>query len=98
MSQTAELSSSDINVDVLKRIYRQMSRIREVDKAIQSGLSSGRFQFTYWPMTGQEAIPATLSELIGPRDYMVTTYRGIHDQVAKGRAVARSVCRGAGSD
>jgi TPP-dependent pyruvate/acetoin dehydrogenase alpha subunit len=42
-------------------IYRQMSRIREVDEAIQKGLSSGTFQFTYWPMTGQEAIPAVIS-------------------------------------
>lgn len=69
---------------VLKEIYRQMARIRAVDKAIQAGLSGGKFTFTYWPMTGQEAIPATLSQLIGPDDYMVTTYRGIHDQVAKG--------------
>jgi len=69
---------------VLVEIYRQMSRIRAVDKAVQAGLSSGKFFFSYWPMTGQEAIPATLSQLITSRDYMVTTYRGIHDQVAKG--------------
>jgi 2-oxoisovalerate dehydrogenase E1 component len=72
---------------VLVEIYRQMSRIRAVDKAIQAGLSSGKFLFSYWPMTGQEAIPATLSQLISVRDYMVTTYRGIHDQVAKGVAL-----------
>src|SRR6202000_2113991 len=51
---------------------------------IQNGLSGGRFFFTYWPMTGQEAIPAVISQLTTARDYMVTTYRGIHDQVAKG--------------
>jgi 2-oxoisovalerate dehydrogenase E1 component len=69
---------------VLTNIYRQMARIRATDKAIQTGLSSGRFFFTYWPMTGQEAIPAVISQLTSTRDYMVTTYRGIHDQVAKG--------------
>lgn len=69
---------------VLTNIYRQMARIRATDKAIQAGLSSGRFFFTYWPMTGQEAIPAVISQLTTTRDYMVTTYRGIHDQVAKG--------------
>jgi 2-oxoisovalerate dehydrogenase E1 component len=68
----------------LIEIYRQMARIRAVDKAIQAGLSSGKFLFSYWPMTGQEAIPATLAQLTDKRDYMVTTYRGIHDQVAKG--------------
>ena len=74
----------DIEPAVLKEIYRQMARIRAVDKAIQAGLSAGKFMFTYWPMTGQEAIPATLAQLITKRDYMITTYRGIHDQVAKG--------------
>jgi len=69
---------------VLTNIYRQMARIRATDKAIQTGLMSGRFFFTYWPMTGQEAIPAVVSQLTTTRDYMVTTYRGIHDQVAKG--------------
>jgi len=68
----------------LTEIYRQMSRIREVDKAIQAGLSSGKFMFTYWPMTGQEAIPACIAPLISSKDHMVTIYRGIHDQVAKG--------------
>jgi 2-oxoisovalerate dehydrogenase E1 component len=61
-----------------------MARIRAVDKAIQAGLSAGKFKFTYWPMTGQECIPATISQLTTNRDYMITTYRGIHDQVAKG--------------
>ncbi len=73
-----------IEPEVLKAIYGQMARIRAVDKAVQAGLSAGKFQFTYWPMTGQECIPATISQLITARDYMVTTYRGIHDQVAKG--------------
>ena len=73
-----------IEPEVLKAIYGQMARIRAVDKAIQAGLSSGKFMFTYWPMTGQECIPATISQLTTDRDYMVTTYRGIHDQVAKG--------------
>jgi pyruvate/2-oxoglutarate/acetoin dehydrogenase E1 component/TPP-dependent pyruvate/acetoin dehydrogenase alpha subunit len=73
-----------IEPETLKAIYGEMARIRAVDKAIQAGLSSGKFTFTYWPMTGQECIPATIAQLISARDYMVTTYRGIHDQVAKG--------------
>jgi pyruvate/2-oxoglutarate/acetoin dehydrogenase E1 component/TPP-dependent pyruvate/acetoin dehydrogenase alpha subunit len=73
-----------IEPEVLKAIYGQMARIRAVDKAVQAGLSAGKFMFTYWPMTGQECIPATVSQLTTERDYMITTYRGIHDQVAKG--------------
>jgi pyruvate/2-oxoglutarate/acetoin dehydrogenase E1 component/TPP-dependent pyruvate/acetoin dehydrogenase alpha subunit len=69
---------------ILRNIYRQLARIQAVDNVIQAGLSSGKFAFTYWPMTGQEAIPATLSQVTTSHDYMITTYRGIHDQVAKG--------------
>jgi len=76
-----------IEPEVLKAIYGQMARIRATDKAIQAGLSAGKFMFSYWPMTGQECIPATIAQLVTARDYMVTTYRGIHDQVAKGVAL-----------
>lgn len=81
---TAAQTNLGIEPEVLKAIYNQMARIRAVDKAIQAGLSAGKFMFTYWPMTGQECIPATINQLITERDYMITTYRGIHDQVAKG--------------
>ena len=87
MQQLAQ-TKPGIEPAVLVEIYRQMARIRAVDKAIQAGLSSGKFLFSYWPMTGQESIPAALSQLIDKRDYMVTTYRGIHDQVAKGVPLA----------
>jgi 2-oxoisovalerate dehydrogenase E1 component len=87
MQQLAQ-TKPGIEPAVLVEIYRQMARIRAVDKAIQAGLSSGKFLFSYWPMTGQESIPATLTQLIDKRDYMVTTYRGIHDQVAKGVPLA----------
>ncbi|WP_414900259.1 thiamine pyrophosphate-dependent enzyme [Sphingomonas flavalba] len=76
-----------IDPETLKRIYGQMVRIRAVDKGVQAGLSAGRFMFSYWPMTGQECIPATIAQLTDRQDYMVTTYRGLHDQVAKGVAL-----------
>ncbi len=84
METDARSTDLDIEPATLKEIYRQMSRIHEVDKAIQAGLSSGKFQFTYWPLTGQEAIPASIAPLVSAQDHMVTIYRGIHDQVAKG--------------
>ena len=79
-------TSANLGIEptILKEIYRQMSRIHEVDKAIKANLQRGKFQFSYWPMTGQEAIPATLASLTSKEDYMVTIYRGMHDQVAKG--------------
>ncbi|NND67245.1 MAG: dehydrogenase [Halioglobus sp.] len=78
--------SQDLGIDndTLREIYTQVARIHQVDRAIQAGLSSGKFQFTYWPLTGQEGIPASIAPLVTSDDHMVTIYRGIHDQVAKG--------------
>jgi len=78
------LTRNDVDAKTLKEIYTQISRIHATDQAIQSGLQSGRFACTYWPFTGHEAIPACLQALLNNDDFMVTTYRGIHDQVAKG--------------
>ncbi|MDB5576331.1 MAG: hypothetical protein JWR80_1507 [Bradyrhizobium sp.] len=79
-----EPTNLGIEPSVLKEIYRQMSRMREVDKAIHKGISGGAFRFSYWPLTGQEAIPATLAQLTTADDYMLTIYRGMHDQIGKG--------------
>jgi pyruvate/2-oxoglutarate/acetoin dehydrogenase E1 component len=88
-------SKLGIEPEVLERIYVQIARIHAVDEAIKSGLAAGKFVFTYWPMTGQEAIPATLSQLVSREDYMVTIYRGIHDLVAKGVPLTiRTICAG----
>ena len=81
-----QMDRTNLGLDpqILKDIYFRMARIEAVDKAIRTGLSSGKLRFNYWPCTGQEGIPATIAQLTDKNDYMVTTYRGIHDQVAKG--------------
>lgn len=84
LSNAVPSSNLEVPIETQRQIFQQIVRISEVDKAIRAGLSSGKFRFTYWPMTGQEAIPAALAPLIGSDDYMVTIYRGIHDLVAKG--------------
>lgn len=73
-----------LDPEILKNIYFRMARIEAVDKGIRTGLSSGKLRFNYWACTGQEVIPATIAQLTDKNDYMVTTYRGVHDQVAKG--------------
>lgn len=65
-------------------IYRTMVRIAQCDQRIQQGLAAGDLQFQYYPAGGQEAIPATIMSLLEPDDLAVTTYRVIHDIVAKG--------------
>ena len=81
-----QIDRTNLGLDpqILKDIYCRMARIEAVDKAIRTGLSSGKLRFNYWPCTGQEVIPATIAQLTDKNDYMVTTYRGVHDQIAKG--------------
>ena len=80
----AAVAADALDHSGLKEIYRVMVRITESDAAIQRGLSAGEIQFQYYPVGGQEAIAAALSAVIQPDDHMCTTYRGIHDIVAKG--------------
>ncbi len=61
-----------------------MTSIRACDDRVRRGLSGGEFACTYWPATGQEAIAAALGTVLRTDDQLVTTYRGLHDQLAKG--------------
>jgi acetoin:2,6-dichlorophenolindophenol oxidoreductase subunit alpha len=65
-------------------MYELMALILSCDQRIRRGLSAGEFAFTYWPATGQEAIAAAIGTVLETDDQLVTTYRGLHDQVAKG--------------
>ena len=65
-------------------LYRTMMRIAESDKAVIRGLSAGEIMFQYYPCGGQEAISAGVGAALRSDDFVATTYRGIHDIVAKG--------------
>ncbi|RMB07914.1 alpha-ketoacid dehydrogenase subunit alpha/beta [Eilatimonas milleporae] len=78
---------STLGRDLALDIYRTMVRIAACDERIQQGLAAGDLQFQYYPAGGQEAIAAAIGALLTPEDYCVTTYRVIHDIVAKGTPV-----------
>jgi TPP-dependent pyruvate/acetoin dehydrogenase alpha subunit len=65
-------------------IFRTMTTIRTTENRIIRGLNSGELTMTFYTVRGQEAIPAALGAHLRREDYMVTTYRGIHDCIAKG--------------
>ncbi len=67
-----------------RRMYELMALVRACDDRLRRGLSAGEFACTYWPATGQEAIAAALGVVLRAEDPLVTTYRGLHDQIAKG--------------
>ena len=70
--------------ELRRRMYRLMVLIRTCDDRLRRGLGAGEFATTYWPATGQEAIAAALGTVLDSEDQLVTTYRGLHDQLAKG--------------
>jgi pyruvate dehydrogenase E1 component alpha subunit len=69
---------------VLLDIYRRATLIRLADEKFQRMISSGQLQILYYSPRGQEILSAALMTAIHKNDYLVTTYRGIHDQLAKG--------------
>ena len=70
--------------EVALAIYRTMATIRAAEDRITRGLRAGELRMTFYPVRGQEAIPASVSAHLRRDDYMVTTYRGMHDCIAKG--------------
>jgi 2-oxoisovalerate dehydrogenase E1 component len=63
--------------------YRTMATIVAADKAVQTALSTGDIAFQYYGCSGQEAIPAGFGAALREDDYLVTTYRGLHDLIGK---------------
>ena len=75
---------TELTEDAALRIFRTMSTIRATENRILRGLGSGELAMTFYGVRGQEVIPAAVSEHLRADDYMVTTYRGTHDCIAKG--------------
>jgi TPP-dependent pyruvate/acetoin dehydrogenase alpha subunit len=65
-------------------IYRIAALIQLTDERIRSLLMSGEIAVSYYSPRGQEIVAAATAASLRPEDYVVTTYRGIHDQIAKG--------------
>ncbi len=75
-------------LDAALSIYRRMATIRAADERLGRGLGAGELRFAYYGIRGQEAIPSVLCERLAPDDRMVTTYRNLHDTIAKGVPLA----------
>ncbi len=71
--------------DVLLDIYEKAARIRKNDEQFHAAMQSGKLGIRiYYSPRGQEIIPSAICNLLSDEDYMVTIYRGVHDQIAKG--------------
>jgi pyruvate dehydrogenase E1 component alpha subunit len=70
--------------DKLLDIYTRTMRVARADEKFRSLLMSGKMAVIYYTVRGQELVSAAMMAALEPIDYLVTTYRGQHDQIAKG--------------
>ena len=75
--------------EALLAVYRKALLINVVDERFRNLLRSGRLAAVYYSPRGQEVLAAAMGLHLQPTDYLVTTYRGIHDQLEIGRATCR---------
>lgn len=79
------MAAAEPNKDTLLGMFETMLRIKQCDERFRTLLSSGRITILgYYSPRGQEAISAGIAANLRQDDYMVTTYRGLHDHIAKG--------------
>lgn len=70
--------------DTLIEIYRRTVLINRADEKFRAMIGGGQLAIVYYPVRGQEVLSAAMMTALRPDDYLVTTYRGVHDQLAKG--------------
>ena len=75
---------SDIETDILKKIYVTMVRIRAFEERAISEYRKGILPGFIHSSIGQEAIPAATCAFLREDDYILTTHRGHGDIIAKG--------------
>lgn len=70
--------------DTLLEIYRVAKLIHQMDDRFIELIKAGQIASPYYSPRGQEIIPAAMASHMRASDTIVTVYRGIHDQIAKG--------------
>lgn len=75
---------TDPAADRLLDVYRGAVRIHTADETMRGLLTSGELAIAYYSPRGQEVVAAAGLAPLTRADYLVTTYRGVHDQIAKG--------------
>jgi pyruvate dehydrogenase E1 component alpha subunit len=70
--------------ETLRSMFRTMVLVAACDDALRSAISAGTVTLAYYSPRGQEAVAAGCGAAVRKDDYLVTTYRGLHDQIGKG--------------
>jgi acetoin:2,6-dichlorophenolindophenol oxidoreductase subunit alpha len=65
-------------------MFEKQTLIKQCDEKFRSMLMAGQVALIYYSPRGQECISAGYAVHLRPDDYVVATYRGLHDHLAKG--------------
>jgi acetoin:2,6-dichlorophenolindophenol oxidoreductase subunit alpha len=77
-------TETSIAIETRIRLYRNAARILAFDEKYRSLMLSGKIGGTYYSPRGQEFAAVCVADHLSLEDYVVTTHRGAHDQIAKG--------------
>lgn len=84
VTETVSVRPPELTKEQLAALYTTMCKALALYSRLLNGIKRGEFATVIWPSRGQEAIPAAIGMALRPDDRLVTTYRGLHDHVAKG--------------
>jgi acetoin:2,6-dichlorophenolindophenol oxidoreductase subunit alpha len=73
-----------VDRDTLLDIFTRTMRIARFDEKMRGLVAGGTIATMYYTVRGQELVSAAAMAALNKDDYLVTTYRGQHDQIAKG--------------
>jgi acetoin:2,6-dichlorophenolindophenol oxidoreductase subunit alpha len=78
------MSQSQVSREIMLDIFTRATKSNRTDEKFRSMLMQGKIAVMYYTMRGQEVLAAAAMTALEPDDYLVTNYRGQHDQIAKG--------------
>ena len=78
------MTDQRIDREKLRDIFTRTMKIARADEKLRGLLAGGSLAVVYYTVRGQELVSAAMMSALEPTDYLVTTYRGQHDQIAKG--------------
>jgi TPP-dependent pyruvate/acetoin dehydrogenase alpha subunit len=76
--------NNSVSKETLLDIYKRAVRINRSDERFRRMMLGGQLAIAYYSPRGQEVLSAATMAAVRTDDYLVTTYRGIHDHLAKG--------------
>lgn len=79
-----EMQPDEVSTEVLLDIYKRAELVHQTDVKFRSMIAGGELAIVYYSPRGQEVASAAMMAALNQDDYLVTIYRGIHDQLAKG--------------